>query len=147
MEHLAPTTSVLEGSASSALPAGLVRQKYLSLTTYRRDGRGVATSVWFVSDGGRIYVFTGDTTGKARRLRRDPRVTLGPSDGRGRLRGGTFEGVAAIEAAEEEPDIVALFDRKYGAARPVMTFLWRLAGFLSRRPTGHEICLVITPAG
>ncbi len=97
------------------MPAGLDRQRYLSLTTYRRDGRGVATAVWFVCDGGRVYIVTGDATGKARRLRRNPRVTLGPSDGRGRLRGATFEGAAAIEPVEEEPDIVARFDRSTGS--------------------------------
>ena len=32
--------------------------KYLSLTSFRRDGTGVATPVWFVEDGGRLLVET-----------------------------------------------------------------------------------------
>ena len=32
------------------------RGKYLSLTSFRRDGSGVATPVWFVSDNGHVLV-------------------------------------------------------------------------------------------
>ena len=32
--------------------------KYLSLTSFRRDGTGVATPVWFVETGGRLLVET-----------------------------------------------------------------------------------------
>ncbi len=35
-----------------------MKGKYLSLTSYRRDGTGVATPVWFVEEGGRILVKT-----------------------------------------------------------------------------------------
>ncbi|HVA92179.1 MAG TPA: PPOX class F420-dependent oxidoreductase, partial [Chloroflexota bacterium] len=34
-------------------------EKYLSLITFRRDGRAVATPVWFVLDGTRLLVWTG----------------------------------------------------------------------------------------
>ena len=33
--------------------------KYLSLTTFKRDGTGVATPVWFVAEAGTILVVTG----------------------------------------------------------------------------------------
>lgn len=32
--------------------------KYLSLTSFKRDGRGVATPVWFASDNGHLLVET-----------------------------------------------------------------------------------------
>ena len=32
--------------------------KYLSLTSYKRDGTGIATPVWFVIDDGRLLVMT-----------------------------------------------------------------------------------------
>jgi PPOX class probable F420-dependent enzyme len=132
---------------AGTLPSDLDRHRYLSLTSYRRDGRGVATPVWFVTDDGTIYVSTGETTGKARRLRHDPRVTLGPSDGRGRLRGASFEAVAAVAPAGDEPRIEALFDRKYPVAKPVLTFLWKLGGVIGRQTPGREIYLAITPVG
>jgi hypothetical protein len=79
--------------------------------------------------------------------RRDPRVTVGPSDGRGRLRGATFEAVARFAPAADEPRVMAMFDRKYPVARPVLLLLWRVAGLFGRRPAGREIILAITPAG
>jgi uncharacterized protein len=60
--------------------------RYISLTTYKRDGSGVATPVWITGSDG-TYVFTsGDKTWKARRLHNDPRVTAQESDVRGRVK-------------------------------------------------------------
>ena len=44
--------------------------KYLSLTTYRRDGTPVSTPVWFVEEDGRLFVTTAADSYKAKRLRR-----------------------------------------------------------------------------
>jgi hypothetical protein len=52
--------------------------KYLSLTTYRRDGTPVSTPVWFVEEEGRLFVTTAAATesggdaprGASRRARR-----------------------------------------------------------------------------
>jgi PPOX class probable F420-dependent enzyme len=132
---------------AATLPPDLDRHKYLSLTTYRRDGRAVATPVWFVVDEGTIYVSTGEATGKVRRLRRDARVTVGPSDGLGRPRGAPFEAVARFAPVVDEPRVVAMFDRKYRVARPVLLLLWKVVGLFRRRPAGREVVLAITPAG
>jgi hypothetical protein len=41
------------GTATTAFPG-----KYLSITSFRRDGTGKATPVWFVQQGGRLLVET-----------------------------------------------------------------------------------------
>jgi hypothetical protein len=46
--------------------------KYISVTTYKRDGTGVATPVWFVQEGDRLLFRTGVASGKARRIRGNP---------------------------------------------------------------------------
>ena len=43
--------------------------KYLSLTSFRRDGTGVATPVWFVEVDGRLLVETDAGSYKVRRIR------------------------------------------------------------------------------
>ena len=48
--------------------------RYLSVTSFKRDGTGVATPVWFVSDGSRLFAFTDLHSAKVRRIRRNPRV-------------------------------------------------------------------------
>jgi PPOX class probable F420-dependent enzyme len=46
------------------------------LTTLRHDGSPVSTPVWFEWDGSAVRVFASVTSGKVRRLQRDPRATL-----------------------------------------------------------------------
>jgi len=59
--------------------------KYISLTTFTRDGTPKATPVWITGRDG-IHVFTtGAESWKTRRLRHDPRVELRVSDMRGRV--------------------------------------------------------------
>src|SRR4026208_2375258 len=60
--------------------------KYLSLTSYRRDGRGVSTPVWFVRDGQRLLVETDIDSFKVKRMRREPRVAIARGTARGKIR-------------------------------------------------------------
>ncbi len=46
------------------------------LSTTRRDGRPLVTPIWFVLDGDDVVFTTHETSGKARGIRRDPRVCL-----------------------------------------------------------------------
>lgn len=66
--------------------SALAKQRYISLTTYRRDGRAVATPVWFVLDGTRSLVWTDAASGKAKRIRANGRVAVAPCDARGRTK-------------------------------------------------------------
>ncbi len=59
------------------------RTKTILLTTYKRDGRAVATPVSIAFDGERAFFRTWDTAWKAKRLRRDPNVEIAPSTWRG----------------------------------------------------------------
>ena len=69
---------------------------YRLLTTYRRNGDGVATPVWFAVDGETMYVKTGTESGKVKRIRANPRVSFAPCSVRGDARGPAAEGRARI---------------------------------------------------
>lgn len=69
---------------SEALPA-LRRGKYVSVTTFRRDGRGVATPVWYAVSARELVFWTGVDSGKVKRIRNDGRVRVAPCDVRGRV--------------------------------------------------------------
>ncbi len=62
----------------------LGEQEYISLTTFKRNGTGVATPVWVMRDSDHLYVITEAGSGKAKRLRNFSRVMVAPSDMRGR---------------------------------------------------------------
>lgn len=92
--------------------AALADERYISLTTFKRDGTPVSTPVWVVSDDGeRLLVWSAAKTWKVRRIRRDPRVLVAPSNFRGKERGERVEAAARVI---EHPEIDELLRRKYG---------------------------------
>ena len=58
-------------------------ERFVSLTTFRRSGEPVATTVWIAREGESLVVITAPGSGKVKRLRRDPRVELRPGSRRG----------------------------------------------------------------
>ena len=74
--------------------AALSDASFVSLTTFRKTGVGVSTPVWIARDGADLIVTTPRKSGKVKRLRNDPRVTLVPCDRRGRV----ADGATVLEA-------------------------------------------------
>lgn len=64
------------------------------LTTFRASGEGVGTPVGIASRDGEVCFSTRLSTGKVKRLARDPRVTLAPCTPRGKVTGPTVAGRA-----------------------------------------------------
>ena len=50
--------------------------KYVSLTTFRRDGTPVSTPVWFVTEDGSLLVETDGDSYKVKRIRHNDNVTV-----------------------------------------------------------------------
>jgi len=106
--------------------ASLANERYISLTTFKRDGTPVSTPVWVVSDdGSRLLVWTGEKTWKVRRLRRDPRVLVAASTFKGRERGGRIAGRARVVP---DPGVHELLRRKYGWQKRLLDRLNRSGG-------------------
>ncbi|MBC9712705.1 PPOX class F420-dependent oxidoreductase [Streptomyces sp. TRM66268-LWL] len=99
---------------SDALEA-LGRSRYISLTTYRKNGTPVSTPVWVVSDGTLLYVWTKTDTWKVKRLRNDKRVVVTACDVRGRIAEGAVsaEGTATLLDESGMPKVRRLLSRKY----------------------------------
>jgi PPOX class probable F420-dependent enzyme len=102
---------------------------YINLTTFRKNGQEVPTPVWFAEIDGRLYVFTGAQTGKAKRIRANGRARVAPSDARGKPLG-NFIPMRARFVQDE--DLLrradALYKRKYGFQRTLINWLNRLRG-------------------
>lgn len=122
--------------------------KYLSLTSFKRDGTGVATPVWFVNDDGHLLVETDADSYKVKRIRRDAHVRIALCDARGRARGEPVEADARILPEDERERVERLLAHKYWVDRhtvyPVYRLVMRLRGQQSRT---HEppVTLEITP--
>jgi PPOX class probable F420-dependent enzyme len=92
----------------------LAASRYVSLTTFRRDGSPVATPVWVARDGDALVVVTGAESGKVRRIRANAAVTLAPCDVRGRVHGEAVAARAVVLDASETRRITRLIRRRYG---------------------------------
>ncbi len=75
--------------------------KYILLTTFRRDGTPVGTTVLFALDGDRILVHTSSRSGKVKRLRRNPHALVQPSTILGKPLGPPIEVVGRVLEGEE----------------------------------------------
>src|SRR5579872_4952985 len=95
----------------------LLSYQFMSLTTFRKSGAAVPTTVWFAPDKENLYVTTGATAGKIKRLRNNQRVVLTPCDARGTLLDERIqiEAVAHELPAGKHDRAVAALKRKYGA--------------------------------
>ena len=69
---------------------------YVSLATWRRDGREVRTPVWVAAAAGRLYVFSEARAGKVKRIRATGRVAVAPCNVRGDLRGDFVPGIGRV---------------------------------------------------
>ncbi|MEU9027361.1 PPOX class F420-dependent oxidoreductase [Streptomyces sp. NPDC048383] len=93
----------------------LGRARYVSLTTFRKDGTPVATPVWAVADGGELYVWTRSDSWKVKRVRNNGKVTVVACDVRGRVVEGApvLEGQARLLDGEGLKRVRRLMMRKY----------------------------------
>ena len=129
--------------------------RYLSVTSFKRDGTGVATPVWFVSDGRRLFALTDLHSAKVRRIRRNPRVLVAACRVDGKLRSEPVP--ARVEVLTADPGLGAGAEASDGALQdlvpprdvvlPAGTPSPRQAERRRRRCAGdHDRIAVSTPA-
>jgi PPOX class probable F420-dependent enzyme len=147
--------AIAEHETPAAAPELLrphINGKYLSLTTYRRDGSPVATPVWFADDGARFYVVTGADSYKVRRIRRNPSVAIAECTARGALRGEPIPARAEFLEEDEHARVDAMMARKYRVDRililPLYRLVLRLRGKASDDRAGVYVAITpVAPAG
>jgi PPOX class probable F420-dependent enzyme len=92
----------------------LAAGKYLLLTSYRKNGAGVATPVWVVRDEDALGVWTAADSWKVKRIRNRADVLVGPCDLRGHPTGGQVPATAEICDPATTARYRELIARKYG---------------------------------
>ncbi len=116
---------------ASTVPAQIHGQKYISLTTFRKNGIAVPTPVWFGEQDGKLYVMTRGDMGKSKRIRNNPQVRVAPCTIRGKVTGPEFPATVRILPKEEHAQARQAINRKYWMAR--IPLIW------SRTDTYFEI--------
>jgi len=103
----------------------LASAKYISLTTFRKDGSPVATPVWLARVDDALVVVTDPGSGKVKRLRNNPSVLISPCDMRGRVREGAIS-VPGTVAFQDEAGTLQTLDvisRRYGLMGRIITWM------------------------
>ena len=124
-------------------PADLGDSQYVLLTTYRRSGIGVATPVWAARNGDALVVTTSDRSGKVKRLRNSPKVTVQACGPTGKPKRGSVPvgGRAEILVGRAANAAAAPLRTKYGIQYKLGRAAERLFG-----ERGHVVILRITAA-
>ncbi|KUO09093.1 PPOX class F420-dependent oxidoreductase [Streptomyces sp. DSM 15324] len=100
----------MDDNALDRLGAG----KYLLITSYRKNGTGVATPVWVVRDGDTLGAWSAADAWKVKRIRARADVLVGPCDVRGNPTGAPVPATAEICDAHTTAHYRTLLARKYG---------------------------------
>jgi len=117
--------------------------KYLSVTSFYRDGTPVATPVWFVHQGERLLVETGADTYKVRRIRANPSVLIASCTATGRLRSRQVSARAEILGPEALEPTRKLMARKYRLDRIFILPLYRVVQRVRNKPTGDGESVIV----
>jgi len=100
----------------NSIPTEIRGQKYISLTTFRKSGAGIATPVWFGEENGKLYIMTISKMGKVKRIRNNPQVQVAPCTIRGKVMGGQFPATARLLPPEDFARARKAVTRKYWLA-------------------------------
>ncbi len=111
-----------------------VRERYVNLATFRRDGTEVRTPVWISAAEGVPVVYTNATSWKVKRIRNNAQVRLAPCTARGDIRGDWVDATARVvdDDAGRDRGIQAFVD-KYGWQMRLALFMSRLSGRYNQR--------------
>ena len=110
----------------------LRNQNYIALTTFRKNGQGVTTPIWFAFDRDRIFFSTCEKYRKVRRMKNNPNVEIAPAKARNgapsdyEIIGKTIRGVARLLEGEEAKMANRLLRKKYGFKYSFSYFLLRV---------------------
>ncbi|MER8104425.1 PPOX class F420-dependent oxidoreductase [Kitasatospora sp. NPDC094016] len=121
----------------------LADNRYLLLTTFGEDGTRRDSQIWVVPDGTALGVWTPAHSGEAERIRRHPRVLVGPCDAHGRPTGRPVPARARLCDPDDTARYRTSLINKYGLTALIALarsrFRVGLAGTVGIRITLNEL--------
>ena len=112
--------------------------RFLNLTTFRKNGAPVVTTVLFALADDKIYMWTAKDSGKVKRIRNNATVRFAPSTRLGRPLGPIATASARILSATEQIEAQSLTDREFGWLKRFFGLIWRVQG-------REQVYIEITP--
>ena len=117
-------------------------QEFLSLETFRKNGIGVKTTVWFAQEGDTLYIWTVGDSGKIKRIRNNPQVRIAPCKRFGKVTGEWTAAQASVDdSVAAVRHVEVLLRRKLGFQFAVFRLMDRLR---DRWKGSHRVCIKIS---
>lgn len=126
--------------------SGIADEKYVALTTYKKDGSTKTLPVWIADFGGGLVGFTTSSSSyKVKRINNDSRVILQPSDSRGNVKDGSepVTGTAEVKTGAEFESYATLVKKKYGVMYTAMMLVGKFMNLIGRG-SGTDAAVVVT---
>ncbi len=116
-------------------------QEFLSIETFRKSGVGVKTPVWFAQEGDVLYMRTGSTSGKVKRIRNNQRVNIAPCTRMGEVTGEWVAAQAALDDSDGAmPHVDGLLRKKLGFSYTLFSLV---TGLMNRRRQSTRVCIKV----
>ncbi len=126
--------------------ATIANEKYVSFTTYKKDGTAKPLPVWIADLGdGTVGFTTSSSSYKVKRANNNPKVLLQASDSKGNVKDGSEEvsGTAAVVTGAEFERIAKILKAKYSYQYTAITFFGKIMKMIGKG-SGTDAAVVIT---
>jgi len=126
--------------------SSITDEKYVALTTYKRDGSEKTLPVWIADFGdGTIGFTTASSSYKVKRIANDPRVALQPSNAKGDPTDGTerVTGTATTVTGDEFGPYRDAIKAKYGIQFHLINALGNFKKLIGKG-SGTDCAVIIT---
>ena len=126
--------------------SSITDEKYVSLTTYKKDGSTKALPVWIADFGdGTIGFTTASSSYKVKRIQNDDRVVLQPSNSRGEVKEGTepVTGTATVVTGDDFDRYMQAIKSKYGIQFHAIKLVGKFMSLIGKG-SGTDAAVVIT---
>lgn len=121
-------------------------EKYVALTTYKKDGSTKSLPVWITDFAdGTIGFTTASSSYKIKRIANDNRVILQPSDAKGNVKDGTdaVTGTATVVTGDGFAKYEAMVKSKYGMQYRGIKALGKFMSLIGKG-SGTDAAVLIT---
>ncbi len=117
-------------------------QEFMSLETFRKNGIGVKTPLWFAQEGDTLYLWTRGDSGKVKRIRNNARVNVAPSKRFGDVTGTWLTAQAFVDESEAAVQhVVTLLRKKLGFGFMLFGII---EGLIERRKGQRRVSIKIS---
>lgn len=124
----------------------IASEKYVRLTTYKKDGTAKELPVWIADLGdGTVGFTTSSSSFKVKRMRNNSKVLLQPSDSKGKVTAGSeaVAGTAELKTGADFELVEGVVKKKYGVQYTGIKLVGKMAKLIGKG-SGTDTAVVIT---